>query len=117
MTPAPRLPKEVASFKEAKLKPKDEREQLFTALQKVRLHDAKLKFWARIVIGFLLSGLLLWQNVQVFSLVWGSFASGHLPELTTILSIIVPATLAETAAVVHTMVKWIFKDTDYERHE
>ena len=94
----------------------EERERVFTHLQNVRLADAKLKFWARIVGGIFLCLLLLAQNIFVAVMIAAAYKAARLQELSLIFSIIIPATLAESAAIVHTAVKWIFKETDCTRH-
>ncbi|MFA5130002.1 MAG: hypothetical protein WC477_03735 [Patescibacteria group bacterium] len=81
------------------------------------MNDAKLRFYARIVVGIFFSVLLWIQNVIVFQIVFIAYVAGKLHDLSTIFSIIIPATLAETAAITHTMVVWIFKDTDYRTHK
>ena len=95
----------------------EEREMVFTRLQTVRLKDARLKYWARIIGGSFLCLLLLVQNVLVVLFIWAAYNANRLSELTIIFSVIIPATLAESAAIVHTAVKWIFADTDYKRHK
>ena len=90
--------------------------KVFTDLQTVRLKDAKLKYRARIFGGIFLAFILLFQNIFVFTMVWIAYRGSRLPELTTLFAVLIPATLAESAAIVHTAVKWIFKETDYKRH-
>ncbi len=58
--------------------------------------------------------LLVFQNFAVFALVIGK---SWLELDPMVLSIIVPATLGETAFMVHKIVDFAFREIDYKPHE
>lgn len=81
---------------------------------KMEIRDKKHKLWFRIIVSPVLIALLLVQNYLICVFVFHAYHDGRLEQLGTILSIVCTATLAETAAIVHTMVKWVFSDMEYK---
>lgn len=94
----------------AKLEKKMQRQDEFLNIQK---DDYEWKVKARKNYGKILLGLLIVQNLAVFILVFWAFISGNLDDLQVIFSILIPATLGETAYMVKTIVEWLFKDINY----
>lgn len=82
----------------------------FVEIQK---EDYSWKVKARKPYGLALMILLFLQNFLVFSiLIWALYAD-KLRELQYIFSIIIPATLVETAYMVKVIIEWLFKDINY----
>jgi hypothetical protein len=79
----------------------------------IRQKDYDWKLTARKTYGKILLILLILQNIAVFGLVFWAFISGKMKDLQLIFSILVPATLGETAFMVKTIVEWLFKDINY----
>jgi hypothetical protein len=84
-----------------------------TELYKIQRKDYEWKVAARKIYGRILIALLILQNIAVFTLVFWAFISGKLGDLQTVFSILVPATLGETAFMVKTIIEWLFKDINY----
>ena len=114
---ADQVPAEVSGFQEV---PEgtlgaDEAKNKHTGdLFRIEIADKKQKLWSRPIIGILLSALLAWQNWQVFGFLYITYRDGRLEQLAPVFSVLCTATLIETAAIVHTMVKWIFSEMEYK---
>lgn len=85
-----------------------------TQILELEIRDKKQKLTARPWIGFALSGLLILQNYAVFGMAFVAYSQGKIEEMAPVMSVICTATLFETAAIVHTMIKWIFSDMEYK---
>lgn len=77
--------------------------------------DFAWKVKSRKTFGYLLLFLLFIQNLATYGLiiyviVW---KSDLIKDLQVILSILIPATLGETAYLVRTIVQWLFSEIDY----
>jgi hypothetical protein len=117
-TSSNQLPEGLGDFKEMPLAPGEkERDGLFTEMQFLRLRDMSFRYWARYFVGIALMILLFVQYLVIYAFAATAFDQFRIEEVTVLLSIVIPGVLAETAAIVHTMVKWIFGETDYRRHK
>ncbi|MEO5927100.1 MAG: hypothetical protein ABIO72_00330 [Patescibacteria group bacterium] len=85
-----------------------------TTILKLEIADKRDKLWSRRIFAPILVWLLLVQNLLVYYFIFAAYSDGKLGEAATVLSIICTATLVETAAIVHTMVKWVFTDMEYK---
>ncbi|KAA0206877.1 hypothetical protein EDM68_00940 [Candidatus Uhrbacteria bacterium] len=79
----------------------------------LEIKDKRQKLMARPMIGASLVTLLLVQNILVYYLLFIAYGEDNMKDLSPVLSIVCTATLIETAAIVHTIVKWIFSDMEY----
>lgn len=82
----------------------------FVEIQK---QDYSWKVGARKPYGFALMILLFLQNFLVFGILIWALAVNKLAELQIIFSVIIPATLVETAYMVKVIIEWLFKDINY----
>lgn len=82
----------------------------FVEIQK---KDYSWKVDARKPYGALLMILLFLQNFLVFGILIWALAVNKLAELQVIFSVIIPATLVETAYMVKVIIEWLFKDINY----
>lgn len=82
----------------------------FTELQ---LEDYTWKVRSRKNYGWVLVGLLIAQNLAVFTLVFIALRANRLEESQLIFSVLVGSTLLETAYMVKVIVEWLFKDINY----
>ena len=113
------LPTEAADFKDvAGIQVDPETSQKIRnhndGILKLESSDKKHKLWFRIIVAPILIALLIFQNGCVFYFVFLAYRHGMLEQASAVLSVICTATLVETAAIVHTMVKWVFSDVDYK---
>ncbi|MFS8131161.1 MAG: hypothetical protein ACMG57_04235 [Candidatus Dojkabacteria bacterium] len=82
----------------------------FVEIQK---KDYSWKVDARKPYGYALMVLLFLQNFLVFGILIWALAVNKLAELQVIFSVIIPATLVETAYMVKVIIEWLFKDINY----
>ena len=82
----------------------------FVEIQK---QDYSWKVGARKPYGLALMLLLFLQNFLVFGILIWALATDKLAELQIIFSVIIPATLVETAYMVKVIIEWLFKDINY----
>jgi hypothetical protein len=83
------------------------------SLIELKKKDFDWKIKARPWYGGLLLGFLLIQTIVVFHLTyWG--ASQDNTQVYWLLTVIVPATLLQTAYMVTVIIKWLFNDINYE---
>ncbi|MEO6728888.1 MAG: hypothetical protein ABIM99_03115 [Candidatus Dojkabacteria bacterium] len=82
----------------------------FVEIQK---QDYSWKVGARKPYGLALMFLLFLQNFLVFGILIWALATNKLSELQIIFSVIIPATLVETAYMVKVIIEWLFKDINY----
>jgi len=82
----------------------------FVEIQK---KDYSWKVDARKPYGYALMFLLFLQNFLVFGILIWALAADKLAELQIIFSVIIPATLVETAYMVKVIIEWLFKDINY----
>jgi hypothetical protein len=80
----------------------------------LEVKDKKQKLCARKIVGTILILLLIGQNVAIAWFVYAAYVNGNIESLATVISVVCTSTLAETAAIVHTMVRWIFSDVEYK---
>ncbi len=109
------VPSEVSDFKvvpEGGLKPEIRDGHNATILE-LEINDKQQKLKARKWIGGFLVVLLIAQNIALFFFVKAAYQNGDLSSLATVISVISTATLVETAAIVHTMVRWIFSEMQF----
>lgn len=109
------VPSEVGAFEaisEGGLNP-DFRGNHNETILSLEVTDKKFKLRARLAFGIGLSVLLFAQNGALGLFLWNAYHEARIPEIATVFSVICTATLVETAAIVHTMVKWIFSDNEY----
>lgn len=83
---------------------------------KLELKDISWKNWARRFFGFAFTALLMLQNIALGYFIYKGYTDFRTSELHLMLTVIVPATLVETAFIIRIIVKWIFSDTDYFNH-
>lgn len=79
----------------------------------LQLEDYSWKIRSRKSYGRVLVGLLIAQNIIVFSLVAGALATGKMQDLQLIFGVLITATLGETAYMVKVIIEWLFKDINY----
>lgn len=84
----------------------------FVEIQK---KDYAWKVDARKPYGFALMILLFLQNFLVFGILIWALSADKLAQLQVIFSVIIPATLVETAYMVKVIIEWLFKDINYPR--
>jgi uncharacterized membrane protein YhdT len=87
-----------------------------STILEIEIRDKGQRVKARPCIGIGLSALLVLQNAFLVWFIIASYQTGRLEGLAPVISVVCPATLLETAAIVHTMVKWIFSDVEYKTH-
>lgn len=85
--------------------------------EKLELSDISWKNWARKFFGYIFTGLLLLQNSALITFVYKSYTDFRTNDLKIMLTVIVPATLIETAFIIRIIVTWIFSNTDYFNHK
>lgn len=81
----------------------------------IQKEDYSWKVTARKKYGWVLMILLICQNIFVFGFLILALLSNKLTELQIIFSVIIPATLGETAYMVKVIIQWLFKDINYPR--
>ncbi len=81
----------------------------------IQREDYSWKVKARKFYGRLLMSLLFIQNFFVFALIVLALFTDKLKDLQLIFSIIIPATLVETAFMVRVIIQWMFKDIEYPK--
>lgn len=79
----------------------------------LQLEDYSWKIRSRKSYGKVLVGLLIAQNMIVFSLVSYALAAGKMQDLQIIFGVLISATLGETAFMVKVIIEWLFKDINY----
>lgn len=79
----------------------------------LQLEDYSWKIRSRKSYGRVLVGLLIAQNIIVFSLVAGALATGRMQDLQLVFGVLITATLGETAYMVKVIIEWLFKDINY----
>jgi hypothetical protein len=84
---------------------------------KLEISDITWKNKARKNFGITFTIILIVQNLFVICLVMLSFSLGKISEASTVLSVVIPATLLETAYIIKIMIAWIFSNTDYFNHK
>ncbi len=94
----------------------DHRGYINSKILGIEVRDKEQRVKARPLVGIWLAALLTLQNSFLIIFVWKVTKLNNPEDFSVILSIICPATLVETAAFVHTMVKWIFSDVEYKTH-
>ncbi|MEP7104134.1 MAG: hypothetical protein ABI721_05510 [Candidatus Dojkabacteria bacterium] len=82
----------------------------FVEIQK---KDYSWKVDARKPYGLALVILLFIQNALVFAILIIALFTDKLAALQVIFSVIIPATLVETAYMVKVIIEWLFKDINY----
>ena len=82
----------------------------------LRLNDIQWKLESRKRYGFRIFFLLCLQNFVVFGLVVCVliFAKENLKDMQLVLTVLLPATLLETAFMVKILVQWLFSDINYK---
>lgn len=83
----------------------------------LELSDIRWKNWARKFFGYAFTTLLALQNIALGYFIFKSYADFRTEELHLMLTVIIPATLIETAFIIRIMVTWIFSNTDYFNHK
>lgn len=83
---------------------------------KLRRKDFKWRIKNRKSLTCALLNLLFIQNILIFGLLFYSAFRGQLKDLELLFSIIVPATLGETAFMVQIIVKFLFSEINYRDH-
>jgi hypothetical protein len=81
----------------------------------IQKDDYTWKVNARKRYGWILMALLICQNIFVFGFLVAALMINKLGELQIIFSVIVPATLGETAYMVKVIIQWLFKDINYPK--
>lgn len=85
----------------------------YQKLRTLREQDIEWRIDRRPYYGVAMLLLLIVQNLVVFGLVVWAFACNKLAEVGYILSIILAATLIETAITVRIIIQWLFSNIDY----
>jgi len=83
--------------------------------RELRLKDITWKLNNRDDLKTFLMRLLVAQNVVVFSLVTYALIFDKMKDLQLIFSTLVGGTLAETAAAIYIMTRWLFSDIKYDK--
>jgi hypothetical protein len=80
---------------------------------RLEIDDIKRRIISRNRYGIALIILLYIQNIFVFSLVAVALGLNRLQELQLIFATLTAATLGETVFTVNIIIKWLFKDINY----
>jgi hypothetical protein len=80
---------------------------------KIRLSDVNWRVNTRKMFAWCLLVLLFLQNLAVFGITFTAYFQNRLQDLSLIFSVLVSATLVETAFSIKIIVEWLFKDIDY----
>ena len=105
-TTAAKLPGQEAIVENSKL----ERE-----LFELKVKDHTWKIGARTIYARIFVGLLITQNIIVFTLVCIAYKTETLKNLSLVFSTLFTATLVETAYIIRIIVEWLFSDIDYRK--
>lgn len=113
------LPKEIAKFSPEDLeewskKEAKDKSETYRFLLRLRVEDTEWRVWFRKRLGWILIGLLIIQNVVVFSIIIFALIFGKVADLEIVFGCLIAATLGETAYVVKIIVEWLFRDINYE---
>lgn len=84
-------------------------------LDEIREEDFGNRIKMRNSISSKLFFLLLGQNLIVFAIVFFSLIKGEVKDLQLIFSVLITTTLGETAFAIHVIVKFLFKEIDYNK--
>lgn len=92
----------------------DDIEETLHRHRALKLQDITWRLTNRENFRKFLIGLLISQNVAVFALVWVGLLTHTLQDLQLVFSVLVTATLAETASMIFFIIKWLFSEIPYD---
>jgi hypothetical protein len=84
-------------------------------LDEIREEDFGNRIKMRNSISSRLFLLLIGQNLIVFGIVFFALIKGEVQDLQLIFSILITTTLGETAFAIHVIVKFLFKEINYNK--
>lgn len=76
--------------------------------------DYQWRIKNRGIFAWVIMGILVTQNLMIYSLIYIAFFTHQLAQLQVILGVLLSGTLVETYFTLNHVVKWLFNDIDYK---